>query len=90
VEHEPLEPRPEAGRPRRPARPGRRRSGRRAGLVWLLRLVAVLAVFLVGLVIGRALEDAPKPGGEQTIVRTLVPETVGPAGSVVTVTVTAP
>lgn len=50
-------------------------------------LIVAAIVFFAGLVIGRALEDAPKPGGEQTIVRTLVPTTIGPA---VTVTVTEP
>jgi hypothetical protein len=46
----------------------------------------VAVVFAVGLVAGMAIRDAPRPGGEQTIVRTLVPATVGPA-STVTVTV---
>jgi hypothetical protein len=50
-------------------------------------VVLLVAVFLIGLAVGRALEDAPRPGGEQTIVRTLVPSTLGPA-DVVTVTVT--
>jgi hypothetical protein len=63
------------------------RSRKRAALVWVARVVVVGVVFLVGLVIGRAIEDAPRPGGEQTIVRTLEPSTLGP---VETVTVTAP
>jgi hypothetical protein len=42
-------------------------------------------VFLTGLVIGRAIEDAPQPGGQQTGVRTLEPSTLAP---VETVTVT--
>jgi len=41
-------------------------------------MVGIAVAFLVGLVVGRAVEDAPRPGGEQTIVRTLVPATVGP------------
>jgi hypothetical protein len=58
--------------------------------VWLAAgLILLAAAFLIGLVVGRALEEAPKPGGEQTIVRTLVPSTIGPA-DVVTVTVTVP
>jgi hypothetical protein len=46
-------------------------------------------VFLVGLVIGRALEDAPQPGGEQTGVRTLEPSNLSPVETV-TVTVSEP
>jgi predicted nucleic acid-binding Zn ribbon protein len=68
----------------------RRRRRRRAVLLWLAGLLALALVFFVGLVVGQAIEDAPRPGGEQTIVRTLVPETIGPAGDVVTVTVTTP
>lgn len=89
MEEHPLEP-PGVERRRRPAQADRRSRHRRVALLWVLRLLVIVAVFVVGLVVGRALEDAPKPGGEQTIVRTLVPETVGPAGSVITVTVTAP
>jgi hypothetical protein len=55
----------------------------------VLVVVGVAVVFVVGLVLGMAIEDAPAPGGEQTIVRTLVPATVGPP-STVTETVTAP
>jgi hypothetical protein len=51
--------------------------------------VLVAVVFLVGLVVGRALEDAPQPGGEQTGVRTLEPSTL-PAEGTVTVTVVEP
>ncbi len=81
---------PDVGQPppRRERRPApRRRRGRRATLAAAAGLVVAAIVFFAGLVIGRALEDAPKPGGEQTIVRTLVPATIGPA---VTVTVTEP
>jgi hypothetical protein len=54
-----------------------------------VRVVVVGVVFLLGLVVGRALEDAPRPGGEQTGVRTLEPSTLSPAGTV-TVTVAEP
>jgi hypothetical protein len=37
--------------------------------------------------VGQTLDEAPEPGGEQRLVRTLVPETIGPT-KVVTVTVT--
>jgi hypothetical protein len=83
------EPTLEAQRPLpRPPRRQARNRRRRRGLIAAAWVVVAAAVFFVGLVVGRALEDAPKPGGEQTIVRTLVPETIGPAGDVVTVTVT--
>jgi hypothetical protein len=63
-----------------PTRPGRR---------WLrVALVAVLLVvaFLLGLGLGRALEQAPA-GGDRTIVRTLDPLPLAPAEQTVTVTV---
>jgi hypothetical protein len=43
-------------------------------------------VFVAGLAVGRALEDAPEPGGTQTIVRTLEPLTLEPSERTVTVT----
>jgi hypothetical protein len=76
-----VEPRPR--RERRRGR-GRRRSLRAAG--WILRLVVLAAVFLAGLSIGRAVEDAPRPGGTQTVIRTLEPLTVQPDERTVTVT----
>jgi hypothetical protein len=59
--------------------------GRRV-LAWIVRLAIVVAVFVAGLAIGRALEDAPEPGGTQTVVRTLEPLTVEPRERTVTVT----
>jgi hypothetical protein len=59
--------------------------GRRV-LAWIVRLAVVVAVFVAGLAIGRALEDAPEPGGTQTVVRTLEPLTVEPRERTVTVT----
>lgn len=55
---------------------------------WALRLLLVVVVFLAGLVLGRAIEDAPRPGGAQTGVRTLEPSTLAPVETL-TVTVTA-
>ncbi|MGH3024633.1 MAG: hypothetical protein ACRDNI_13325 [Gaiellaceae bacterium] len=52
-----------------------RSAGRRA-VAWLVRLAVIVVVFLAGFVIGKAVEDAPEPGGTQTIVRTLEPLTV--------------
>lgn len=54
-----------------------RGAGRRAA-VWLARFVVLVVVFAAGLVIGRAVESAPEPGGTQSIVRTLEPLTVPP------------
>jgi hypothetical protein len=49
----------------------------------------VLFVALVlGISIGRALEDGPNPGGTQTRIRTLEPQPLPPAARTVTVTVT--
>jgi hypothetical protein len=53
---------------------------------WILRLAVLAVVFLAGLAIGRAVEQAPEPGGTQTIVRTLEPLTVEPRERTVTVT----
>jgi hypothetical protein len=84
---EPLELEPPE-RPVRPRRPQPRRR-RRTWVRWLVRTCLVAILFLLGLVVGRALEDAPKPGGSQTIVQTLQPSTLRPVQTVV-VTVTAP
>jgi hypothetical protein len=54
-------------------------------LVWALGLAVLGVVFLAGVAIGRAVEDAPRPGGTQTIVRTLEPRTVEPEERTVTV-----
>jgi len=78
----------EAERLRERVRRARRR--RRLVLVWLVRLVLLGAAFFAGLAVGRAVEDAPKPGGTQTLVRTLVPATVKPEPGTVTVTAPSP
>ena len=79
-------PSPDAERRRERERRARRR--RRRALVWIARLVVLGVAFFAGLAVGRAVEDAPEPGGTQTLVRTLVPATVQPEPR--TVTVTAP
>ena len=73
-----------AARRRPPARPTWRRPLARvaAGL-----LLAVL-LLLVGISVGRALEDGPSPGGTETRIRTLEPQPLPPARRTVTVTVT--
>jgi hypothetical protein len=71
-------------RRRRPQRARRRRQLWRPFLIGL----GVLATLLVGISLGRALEDGPDPGGTQTNVRTLQPQPLPPAARTVTVTVT--
>ena len=51
-------------------------------------LLGLLAALLLGISVGRALEDGPNPGGTQTNVRTLDPQPLPPAERTVTVTVT--
>jgi hypothetical protein len=50
-------------------------------------LLAFVVVFAVGIALGEALHDNPRPGGEQTRVRTLNPLPLAPA-ALQTVTVT--
>jgi hypothetical protein len=76
-------------RPRASQRSESRRDRSRQ-IVWAVRLLALAVVFGIGVAVGRAVEGAPKPGGTQTLVRTLVPTTVGPAERTVTVTVATP
>jgi hypothetical protein len=40
---------------------------------WVVTFLLVLLVFLVGIALGQALHDNPKPGGTQTIVQTFTP-----------------
>jgi hypothetical protein len=48
----------------------------------------LVVAFVLGIALGEALHDRPKPGGSQTIVRTLTPLPLAPAArSTVTVTV---
>jgi hypothetical protein len=71
----------------RRARPPRRRRVP----AWLLVSVGLAVAFVVGIAVGESLNDNPKPGGTQTLVRTLQPLPLEPAaGSTVTVTVTTP
>jgi hypothetical protein len=67
------------------ARARRRRRSRRV-VATILTLVLLGVVFLAGLAIGKAVEQAPRPGGTQTGVRTLDPLTVEPEERTVTVT----
>ena len=69
---------------RRPARAARRNPLVRPGLIAL----GLLLLLLLGISIGKALEDGPDPGGTVTNVRTLEPQPLPPAERTVTVTVT--
>jgi hypothetical protein len=53
-----------------------------------LIVLGLIAALLLGLSVGRALEDGPSPGGTVTNVRTLEPQPLPPAAKTVTVTVT--
>lgn len=70
--------------PERRPRPARRTP------LWrpLLAIAGLAAALLLGVSIGRALEDGPAPGGTRTNVRTLEPQPLPPAARTVTVTVT--
>jgi hypothetical protein len=63
----------------------RRRKRRRTARRWALRLVAAAALVAIGVALGQALHDNPKPGPAQTRIRTLRPLPLTPQ----TVTVTA-
>jgi hypothetical protein len=56
------------------ASPRQRRPPRRATRApWLLAVAAALILFGLGVAVGEALHDNPKPGITQTSVRTLHP-----------------
>jgi hypothetical protein len=48
-----------------------RRRRRRLVPGWVVTLLLFVLVFLLGVALGEALHDNPKPGGTQTIVQTL-------------------
>jgi hypothetical protein len=63
----------------------RRRRRRREDLLrWGIRLSVVLIVFALGIAVGQALHDNPKPGQTTTLERTLSVPTSGNPGSTVT------
>jgi hypothetical protein len=69
--------------PARRARPPRRSRAR-----LLVPIAGAAVAFLVGVALGEALHDNPRPGGTQTLVRTLHPLPLAPAARE-TVTITA-
>jgi len=57
----------------------------------LVAAVLAAAVFAVGIAVGESLHDNPRPGGTQTLVRTLKPLQLAPAArETVTITVQKP
>jgi hypothetical protein len=54
-----------------------------------LLVAGIALVFAVGIAVGEAVHDSPKPGGTQTLVRTLKPLPLAPAARE-TITVTSP
>jgi hypothetical protein len=62
----------------------RRRRRRRQELIrWAVRVGLALLLFLVGIAVGEALHDNPKPGSTITLQRTVqVPTTGNPASTV--------
>jgi hypothetical protein len=70
--------------------PARRRRKRRRSR-FLVPLLGAVVVFGLGVALGEALHDNPKPGGTQTILRTLNPLPLIPApGPTVTITTSKP
>ena len=53
----------------------RRRAKRRASRNRVLLALAILIAFGVGIALGQALHDNPRPGGERTFLRTEPPLT---------------
>lgn len=51
-----------------------------------LGILLVALVFVLGVALGEALHDNPKPGGSRMFVRTLQPSTLPPVRETVTVT----
>lgn len=75
----------------RSRRQGRSRRGRRDAIGRVVLLVVGFAlVFLLGAAFARTLDERPKPGRTETIVRTLTPLPQDAPVRTVTVTVTGP
>lgn len=74
--------------PERRPRPPQRKTQRSPFWGPFVAVLGLVAALLLGVSLGRALEDGPSPGGTQTSVRTLKPQPLPPAARTVTVTVT--
>jgi hypothetical protein len=62
-----------------------RRRRRAVAWRWVVGVALIVCVFAVGLALGEALHDNPKPGGERTTQRTLRPLPLSPQTVTVTV-----
>jgi hypothetical protein len=62
----------------------RRLRRRQEGIRWSIRVLIVVLVFSLGIALGQALHDNPKPGRTITWDRTLRIPTAGSQGSTVT------
>jgi hypothetical protein len=71
----------------RQRRPAARRSPARLVLGIVVRVAALAAVFAVGIALGEALHDNPRPGEERTQTRQLRPISLPAVTRTVTVTV---
>ena len=72
-------------------RRSRARRGRRAKVLRVFLVVlGLVVVFLLGVAFAETLDERPKSGGVETIVRTLTPLPQEPPVRTVTVTVTSP
>jgi hypothetical protein len=61
----------------------RRRQRRQEVARWSFRIALVLAVFALGIALGEALHDNPKPGGTFTLERTFRIPSVPPGSTAV-------
>ena len=50
-----------------------RRRRRKVWTRWAVRFLAAALVFAVGVALGEAIHDNPRPGGTQTVVSTIRP-----------------
>jgi hypothetical protein len=65
-----------------PERDARRRRRRRADLArWGVRLLVVVIVFGLGIAVGQALHDNPKPGGTVSFEQTVSVPSVPPGST---------
>ena len=68
---------------------GPRRRRRPRAALWLAFVAAGVVLFAIGIAVGEALHDNPRPGGTLTYVRTLHPLKVAPSVPTRTITITA-
>ena len=55
-------------------------------MLWIGGLAFAGVAFFLGIALGLAVAETPPPGGTQTLVRTLEPETLPPVTRTITVT----